>query len=184
MIEAEQQPLPIHSPPRDPPVLLKRLGNAVEANLARAKLESAGIPAFLGEQDAFSGGMSQGVGHAEVELFVPQSLVDVALDVLDAAPDEPFDLEFDAVPDDPGRRLSFRAFVCSVVAWLVLFMAPVGLALAVPLFVYALHLAFRATFRSHERDLTFRLRIVAASGLALLGLGLAVFLAVELAGRM
>ena len=171
-----------------PPVLLKRLGNALEANLARARLESAGIPSFIAGPDAFSLGVAAGRTDRSpsVGLFVPERCVAEALDVLDRPPLDEDDAAADddfAAFDDPGRPIAFRAFVASVAGWTIVFLTIVGLAIAVPTFVYAIVLALRAVRRSTTVDRGLRLQVAAAIGLAVLGLAMAAFLAIALGPR-
>ena len=160
-------------PPHDdlgPPVLLKRLGNMLEATLARARLDSAGIPSFIAGPDAFAADQAGLVG-----LFVPERYLAEALDVLDGPPVDDV-ASFDSPDDwpvDPGRRLAFRAIVASVAGWTILFMTLVGLLLAVPTFGYAIALAIRAVQRSTTRDRGLRLQVAAALVLSALGLAMA-----------
>lgn len=166
-----------------PPVLLKRLGNVVEANLARARLESAGIPSFLGEQDVFSGGAIHAGSRQGVEIYVPEDLLREALDVLDTPPDLAETGGYEPVIEDPGRRLSFKALVASVIGWLVVVLHPVGGFLALGLFGYAMYLAGVSVSRSHERDLTLRVRVVVAMVLSVAGLAMTLFLLADLFRR-
>lgn len=171
-------------PPSDapPPVLLKRLGNLVEANLARARLEAAGIPSFLGEQDVFSGGSLQAGSKHGVEIYVPADLLQEALDVLDNPQDVPDPLAFEPIPDDPGRSLSFKALVTAVIGWLVIVLHPVGAFLSVGLHVYAIYLAATSVKASYDRDFILRLRVVIAVLVSVLGMAASVFLLVGVFG--
>lgn len=176
--------LPTNTPPDGPPpVLLKRLGNLVEANLAQARLESAGIPSFIGEQDVFSGGSITAGSRRGVEIFVPAELLHEALEVLDSPPDLPEPLSFEPIIDDPGRPLSFRALVSAVIGWLVIVLHPVGAFLSLLLHGYSIYLAASAVKQSHERDLRLRLRVVAAVLLSVLGMATAIFLLAGVFGR-
>lgn len=179
MIDSEIHPRPEFGPP----VLLKRLGNAVEANLARARLESAGIPSFLGEQDVFSGGAIHAGGHTGVEIYVPADLLDDALDVLEAPPDLPDPSFFEPFVEDPGRRLSFKALVTSVIGWLVVVLHPVGAFLSLGLHLYAIYLAGLGVLRSQDRDLTLRVRVVATAFLSVAGIAMTLFLLADLFRR-
>lgn len=163
-----------------PPVLLKRLGNLVEANLARARLESAGIPSFLGEQDAFSGGSIHAAGRIGVEIYVPAELLNDALDILEAPPDLQDIPPFEPFVEDPGRRLSFKALVASVIGWLVVVLHPVGAILSLGLHLYAIYLAYSAVVQSHERDLTLRARVVLTVLISVSGIAMTLFLLSEL----
>lgn len=167
--------------PLGQPVLLKRLGNLFEGELARNRLADAGIPSLLAGVDAFHG--DSGGSRGQVELFVPQSLVDAALDVLDAPPlDEPDDGE--SFVDDPGRPFAFRAFVAAVIGWLVVFLGPFGVWLAMPTFVYAVVLATRAVRRSPTADRTLRLQVATAVLIAVVGAGVSIAFTVEMVGMM
>lgn len=157
-----------------PPVLLKRLGNAVEANLAKNKLETAGIPSFLGGENAFAGDVMHPLPYREVELFVPQSMVAEALDVLDAPPADPDELFGEPFLEDPGRVISFRAFVTAVVGWLFVILAVYGFAISIPAFVYAIYLSFRALTISTDRSPSTIVKSVLALLIATGGLVLAI----------
>lgn len=176
MIDSELHP----RPELGSPVLLKRLGNVIEANLARARLESAGIPSFLGEQDTFSGGAIHAGSRQGVEIYVPEEFLHDALEVLDAPPDMPESYTFEPIIEDPGRRLSFKALVAAVIGWIVVVMHPVGALLSLGLHGYAIYLAGTAVSRSHERDLTLRLRVVATLFLSVGGLAMTFFLLADL----
>jgi hypothetical protein len=145
-----------------PPVLLKKLGNAIEANLAKNKLATAGIPAFLAGENTFAGDVMNPLPYREVELYVPQSLVGDALEVLEAPPSDPAELAGEPYFDDPARALSFRAFVASVVGWLFFILTPSGVFLAVPAFVYAIYLGCRAIAVSADRGGATIFKCVAA----------------------
>lgn len=151
MIESELHPPDAAEPDHGPPVLLKRLGSAVEANLARNKLATAGIPAFLAGENTFAGDVMHPLPYREVELYVPQSLATEALDVLDAPPSDPAELFGDPFIEDPARRMSFRAFVAGVVGWCLLVLAVGGPFFAIASFVYAIFLSLRAMSVSTDR---------------------------------
>lgn len=160
MVDSSPHP----QPEIGPPVLLKRLGNLVEANLARAKLESAGIPSFLGEQDVFSGGSINAGSRHGVEIYVPAELLEEAFEVLETPTESDFSSPFSYEPfvEDPGRKLSFKSVVTAVIGWLVIVMHPVGAFLAIALFAYAIYLSYVAIRVAFDRDLTLRLRVVIA----------------------
>lgn len=166
-----------------PPVLLKRLGNALEGELARGRLLDAGIPATLSAADAFS---ADGRPIArQVELFVPRSLVHDALDVLDIPPLEAEAFDDEAYPvDDPGRPIAFRGFVASVVGWLIVFLAVVGAVLAVPMFGYAASLAVAAVRRSTLRDRGLRFQVAATLALSVAGAAMSVVLLLDVFGAI
>lgn len=153
-----------------PPVLLRRLGNAVEANLAKNKLATAGIPAFLAGENTFAGDVMNPLPYREVELYVPQSLATEALEVLAAPPSDPAESSFEPYLDDPGRRLSFQAFVASIVGWCLFVLAVYGFLLAVPAFAYAIYLSSRAFVASTERGGATLFKCVAAMLIASAGL--------------
>lgn len=165
--------------PLGPPVLLKRLGNTFEGELARSRLTAADIPSFLAGVDTFS--VKPGSARGQVELFVPRTLVHEALDVLELAADDDRDDE-PAPPDDPGRPLAFRAFVSAVSGWLVVFLGPFGIWIAVPLFVYSIVLAVRAVRRSPVADRTLRLQVAATILIASIGVLVSIAFGVEMAG--
>jgi hypothetical protein len=166
-----------------PPVLLKRLGNVIEANLARARLESAGIPSFLGEQDVFSGGSIHAGSRHGVEIYVPANLQQAALEVLDEPPELSDPYAFEPIIEDPGRSQSFRAVVTAVIGWLVIVLHPVGAFVSIGLHVYAIYLACTAVKSSYDRDLTLRARVVVAVLVSVLGLAAAVFLLAGVLGE-
>lgn len=153
MTRPEQSAFDETAPGEDlgPPVLLKRLGNAVEANLAKNKLATAGIPSFLAGENTFAGDVMHPLPYREVELYVPQSLANEALDVLEAPPEDPELLRGDPFQDDPARRLSFRAAVAAVVGWCLFVLAVGGPFFAIAAFLYAIFLALRAIAISTER---------------------------------
>lgn len=153
-----------------PPVLLKRLSNAVEANLAKNKLATAGIPAFLAGENAFAGDVMQPLPYRDVELYVPQSLVAEALAVLESPPEDPSQFVGDSFVDDPSRAASFRAFVASVVGWCVFVLGPYGVFFALPAFAYATYLAVRALTLNSDRAPSTVFKCVAA--LVVAGVGL------------
>ena len=162
-----------------PPVLLKRLGNLFEGELARNCLADAGIPSFLAGVDTFSVGGRGARG--QVELFVPESLVHDALDLLDApAFDDPDDAPL--APDDPGRPCAFRAFVAAIAGWLVVFLGPFGVWLAVPLFGYCFLLIVRAVRQSTTGDRTLRLQVAGAGVVAFVGIIVSAALTAEMLG--
>lgn len=182
MIESELHPPPHepHDPGHDfgPPVLLKRLGNAVEANLAKNKLETAGIPSFLGGENAFAGDIMHPLPYREVELFVPQSMAAEALDVLEAPPDDPSELSTEPYLEDPARAWSFRAFVCAIVGWCFFTLAAYGFVLSLPVFLFAVFLSFRAIAASTDRSPGTILKVIVAVLIAAAGIAadVAVFL--------
>ena len=161
-------------------MLLKRLGNAVEANLAKNKLETAGIPSFLGGENAFAGDLMHPLPYREVELFVPQSMVAEALEVLDAPPEDPDELLGDPFVADAGQLWSSRAFVCAVVGWLVFFLAVYGFLLSAPTFAYAIFLSFRAVSASTDRSTSTIGKSIIALVLSMGGLVMAVAVAFTL----
>lgn len=152
----------------DPPVLLKRLGNGFEGDLARRRLESAGIPSFVAGVDSFGG--PRDAARGQVELFVPASFAHEALDVLDAPPLEEGD---EPLPDDPGRPLAFRAFVAAVGGWMAVVFGPIGVVLAVSAFVYSVVLALRAVRMTTTGERGLRFQVALSIGLAILGTGTA-----------
>lgn len=161
-----------------PPVLLKRLGNAVEANLAKNKLETAGIPSFLGGEDAFA--VPYPMRSREVELFVPQSMVATALEVLDALPADPSEVLGDPFVEDPGRTLSMRAFVAAVGGCMFFFPSGATSFIAAPVFVYAIYLSFRALAVSTECTAATLARCVIAALISAGGIFVACYVAFSL----
>jgi Putative prokaryotic signal transducing protein len=166
MIESEERP---PEPDFGPPVLLKRLGNAVEANLAKSKLATAGIPSFLGGENVFAGDLMHPLPYRSVEIYVPESMVHDALDVLDA-PTELDDFE-PFLDEDPARPLAFRALVTAVAGWVVFFLTIFGTALAIAAFVYSIGLAVGTIVRSTHRTSSIVVQASLAFVLSLVGLG-------------
>ncbi len=176
MVDSEIQ----FRPEFGPPVLLKRLGNLVEANIARAHLESAGIPCILGEQDVFSGGSIHAGGGAGVEIYVPADFLHRALDLLEVPVEASDPFVFEPIIEDPGRKLSFKSVVTSIIGWLVVVLHPIGAFISLALYGYAIYLAYLAVSQSHERDLRLRARVVAAVLICVAGIAVTLFFLADL----
>ena len=80
------------------------------------------------------------------------------------------DLEFDPFVEDPGLPVAFRAFVTAVVGWLIFFLAPVGIGLAIFPFVYAIVLAVRSLRVSIDRTRSVTLKCLLSVCISVIGL--------------
>lgn len=161
-------------------ILLKKCASPVEANLIKAKLATAGIPAVLTGDNTFARDVMLPMPNREVDVFVPASLVDEARAVLEAPADEPDELAGEPIVDDPARVSSARAFAAGVAGWCLFVLAVYGVFLALPTFAYSIYLAVRSLIHSAERSPSLLFKCVSALAISIAGLIFAVALLVYL----
>jgi len=169
-------------PPANPSslVLLRTFPTLFEADLARAKLAGADVPAVIANE--LSGGF-RGMSHLAprpFELLVPADLRDEAAAILDQAPDDPAEVAPPADDEVDPLEATWAHLRRSAVAGVAgLFLSGL-VVVALPLFAYGLYLAVvRVVPRSREFTAGMRVLLLLAvltnlAGLVLLTAAIAI----------